>query len=531
MFRLDLTPEQSIALVGELEGLIAANINHLSIAAPIAAGMESGAVYLAQEYAVGDSLDVVLRERGPMSIGDAEPLVDSLAGALAHAASRGVQHGSLHPRDIILAPDTARITGLGIAAALRKISAKLPTRPQYAPSDGPSDAFALGAIVFEMVTGKRVTLDGGREFMAEHRDDLHGALGAALSAVGAAPAFAPDKPIASAGKPNAPIAPAAPAFALEEPIASAGKSDFDLRIDQRFELMAETPDDLLDTFIEPAPPTFPAAWSAQPPRALHPADAHVPARARRWPIVAVFLGFAIVAALSVGFFLQSPTPVAPLEPAAVVDETTVDLPASAPTPAPAPVPQASPTLPAPTPSRPASGAVVGSQTPARGSLLIRSSPADADVVVNGTARGKTPLTVRDLELGSYTIRVARDGYANEERTLQLTARRPTASTTFDLRETPASATRGTAGASASARGATADKTAGMPGSINVQSRPAGARVFVNDRLMGSTPLAIPGLPAGPATVRIELDGYRTWTTMIQVGAGERSRVAASLERK
>jgi len=59
---------------------------------------------------------------------------------------------------------------------------------------------------------------------------------------------------------------------------------------------------------------------------------------------------------------------------------------------------------------------------------------------------------------------------------------------------------------------------------------AGARVFVNDRLVGSTPLAIPGLPAGPATVRIEMDGYRTWTTTVQAGAGEQ-RVAASLERK
>ena len=65
----------------------------------------------------------------------------------------------------------------------------------------------------------------------------------------------------------------------------------------------------------------------------------------------------------------------------------------------------------------------------------------------------------------------------------------------------------------------------------MQSRPAGARVFVNDRLAGSTPLAIPGLPAGPATVRIEMDGYQPWTTTVRVGAGEQTRVAASLERK
>ena len=73
--------------------------------------------------------------------------------------------------------------------------------------------------------------------------------------------------------------------------------------------------------------------------------------------------------------------------------------------------------------------------------------------------------------------------------------------------------------------------AGRPGGITVQSRPAGARVFVNDRLAGSTPVAISDLPAGPATVRIEMDGYQPWATTVRVGAGQQTRVAASLERK
>ena len=141
-------------------------------------------------------------------------------------------------------------------------------------------------------------------------------------------------------------------------------------------------------------------------------------------------------------------------------------------------------------------------------MLIRSTPADADVLVNGTLRGKTPLALRDLALGSYTIRVARDGYAAEERTMQLTTQRPTSSTTINLRS---------------------EKTG--PGGLTVQSRPPGARVFVNDQLAGSTPVAIPGLPAGSATVRIELDGYQPWTATVRVAAGEQTRVAASLERQ
>jgi hypothetical protein len=319
----------------------------------------------------------------------------------------------------------------------------------------------------------------------------------------------------------------------------AHDTDFDFRVDQPLDPMALA-DEPIDQFIEsPSQTPVSSSWAAQPSRApgvdsvvgLEPSN-------RRRPIVGIFLAATVIAGLAVGFFLLSPrsTPVTEQPPG--VDATVVDLPAPAPdtpaaaarTPArggsvapvePAPI---APRAPSPSPSRPASGAVRGAQT---GSVLIRSSPAEADVLVNGKPRGKTPLALRDLALGSYTIRVARDGYAIEERTVQLTPRRPTTSTTFNLRGT---ATRG---ASASTAGASSDQAAQKtgPGGLDVQSRPAGARVFVNDRLAGSTPITIPGLPAGPATVRIEMDGYQPWTTRVRVSAGEQMRVAASLERK
>jgi hypothetical protein len=144
-------------------------------------------------------------------------------------------------------------------------------------------------------------------------------------------------------------------------------------------------------------------------------------------------------------------------------------------------------------------------------LLIRSTPADAVVSLNGETRGKTPLTLRDLALGSYTIHVARTGFAAAERRVRLTARRPSDSLEISL--TPL----------ASAAPATG------PGRLAVESRPAGARVFVNGQLVGSTPFVMPDLPAGPASVRIELDGYQTWATTVTVKAGEQTRVAASLD--
>jgi len=98
----------------------------------------------------------------------------------------------------------------------------------------------------------------------------------------------------------------------------------------------------------------------------------------------------------------------------------------------------------------------------------------------------------------------------------LTSQRPSAAIEIPLK-------------SAAPRSAAAPTATG-DGSLLVESRPAGARVFVNDRLIGSTPLAAPGLPAGPAAVRIEMDGYQTWATTVRVAAGEQTRVAASLDR-
>ncbi len=166
--------------MAELQALVAADISHPNIAAPISAGLEHGAAFLAQEYAVGDSLDVVLRERGPLPIHDVMALVDSLAGAIDHAAGRGVHHGMLHPRDIVVSADAVHIAGFGIATALSKIGAQVPTRPQYSSPDARSDVYSLGAIAFEAATGKPVSADNLKEFETEHGALLRGAFGVPL---------------------------------------------------------------------------------------------------------------------------------------------------------------------------------------------------------------------------------------------------------------------------------------------------------------------------------------------------------------
>src|SRR5262249_56470214 len=82
-FTLDLPLERLHQLVALFERLIAADLNHHVIAAPIATGLADGAVYLAQESVSAESLDHAVREYGPAPTADAVRVATELAGAPA----------------------------------------------------------------------------------------------------------------------------------------------------------------------------------------------------------------------------------------------------------------------------------------------------------------------------------------------------------------------------------------------------------------------------------------------------------------
>jgi hypothetical protein len=68
------------------------------------------------------------------------------------------------------------------------------------------------------------------------------------------------------------------------------------------------------------------------------------------------------------------------------------------------------------------------------------------------------------------------------------------------------------------------------GSLYVESRPTGATVFVDGKLTGTTPMLVDGLETGDRALRLESEGYRRWSSSVRIVAGERNKVAASLER-
>jgi len=56
-----------------------------------------------------------------------------------------------------------------------------------------------------------------------------------------------------------------------------------------------------------------------------------------------------------------------------------------------------------------------------GQLRITSNPNGARVTINGIGWGQTPVTVRNLPLGTKTVRLTSDGYASQQRTVELSS--------------------------------------------------------------------------------------------------------------
>jgi len=132
--------------------------------------------YLVMEFIEGENLADVLRA-GPLAWPDAVRVCAEVAGALAAAHRLGVVHRDVKPGNVMLTPTGAKVVDFGIAAVelgLHPDNDVVAGTPAYvapevfgrAAPTAASDVYALGALLFETVTG-RPTLDA--ESLAEAR--------------------------------------------------------------------------------------------------------------------------------------------------------------------------------------------------------------------------------------------------------------------------------------------------------------------------------------------------------------------------
>jgi hypothetical protein len=202
-------------------------------------------------------------------------------------------------------------------------------------------------------------------------------------------------------------------------------------------------------------------------------------------------------------------------------------PSSRPSTTPPPVAPESPSETPATRGREAAAAVART-----GKVFVRSTPPGAAVTINGRWRGRTPLPLDRLPFGKYTVRVVQPGFKTAHEDITLTAEDASRTVSFQLErdaaasQKPAVAPERPAPVPAPAAAPPSTATSGI---IDIDSRPSGARVFVDGRPLGTTPLRVPEVTPGAHQIRLELPNFQAWVFTAQVSAGKTTRVAGSLE--
>jgi serine/threonine-protein kinase len=125
--------------------------------------------YLVMEYLDGQTLDKVMEATKPLPEKEAAKIASRVCEALEHMHQRNIVHRDLKPQNIMVCNDgSIRILDFGIAKAARMrrltfagFSPTMGTPDYMAPEqvngrrgDHRTDIYSLGAILYEMVTGK-----------------------------------------------------------------------------------------------------------------------------------------------------------------------------------------------------------------------------------------------------------------------------------------------------------------------------------------------------------------------------------------
>jgi serine/threonine protein kinase len=161
------------------EARAAARLSHQNIVTIYDASSEGGTTYIAMEYLQGRELSRMLDEGHRYLPHEAASIAWRIADALEHAHQRGVIHRDIKPANIFMVKDNQpKLIDFGIARAPNRVPRNLvaadayttimagdrllgtpnymsPEQAQSDQVDARTDIYSLGAVMYEMLTGRK----------------------------------------------------------------------------------------------------------------------------------------------------------------------------------------------------------------------------------------------------------------------------------------------------------------------------------------------------------------------------------------
>jgi serine/threonine-protein kinase len=152
------------------ELLLASKISHKNVLRIHDLAEANGLKFISMAYVDGQDLAAMIRANGKLSVAQAVDIAAQICSALVAAHSEGVIHRDLKPENILIQNGSVYVSDFGLAKSLEEsqgiatamtMSGELLGTPRYMapeqvqakPADGRTDIYALGLILYEMVTG------------------------------------------------------------------------------------------------------------------------------------------------------------------------------------------------------------------------------------------------------------------------------------------------------------------------------------------------------------------------------------------
>jgi eukaryotic-like serine/threonine-protein kinase len=150
-----------------LEAVAAARLSHPAVVRVFDTGVDQDVCFIVMELFEGRNLAVILNERGHLDPPEAAAIAESVLDALAHAHAQGVVHRDTKPGNVLVGPGGAvKVADFGIAKAAfagditttgKLLGTALYLAPEQVadqPVDHRADLYALGIVLYEMLTGR-----------------------------------------------------------------------------------------------------------------------------------------------------------------------------------------------------------------------------------------------------------------------------------------------------------------------------------------------------------------------------------------
>lgn len=149
------------------EARLMAFVSHPNLVTVYDLHEEPSGSWVVMEYVPGENLKKRIEQHGPLPPEEVLPLLEQVSGALGHLHGRNLVHLDIKPQNLIVTPDGGvKLIDFGLAqpagprqemvggTAFGTVAYLAPEQASGEPVDAATDVYALGCVVYELLTGQ-----------------------------------------------------------------------------------------------------------------------------------------------------------------------------------------------------------------------------------------------------------------------------------------------------------------------------------------------------------------------------------------